>query len=91
MRLSAILTTLVGLAVAGGSAYVARDYVERSKAVASVAEESEMISVLVARSDISLGQKIEAHLLEAISWPREQKYISMERTRRGYCACKNNS
>ena len=31
MRLSAILTTLVGLAVAGGSAYYARDYVERSK------------------------------------------------------------
>ncbi|SFC07920.1 Flp pilus assembly protein CpaB [Tropicimonas isoalkanivorans] len=71
MRMSAILTTLVGLAVAGGSAYLARDYVERSKASASVSEEAELVSVLVARSDIALGQAIEAHLLETIAWPRD--------------------
>ncbi|SNS44881.1 Flp pilus assembly protein CpaB [Tropicimonas sediminicola] len=71
MRLSAILTTLVGLAVAGGSAYFARDYVERSTAAALAVEPAATVSVLVARQDISLGQSIESHLLETIEWPRD--------------------
>ncbi|WP_068109047.1 Flp pilus assembly protein CpaB [Tropicimonas marinistellae] len=71
MRLSAILTTFLGLAVAGGSAYVAHDYVERSKASASVTEQAEMVNVMVARSNIALGQSIESHVMESISWPRQ--------------------
>ncbi|SDL42145.1 Flp pilus assembly protein CpaB [Aliiruegeria lutimaris] len=71
MRLSAILTTLVGLAVAGGSAYLARDYVERGKLAALESETAATVSVLVARQDIAMGQSIETHVLETIDWPRD--------------------
>ena len=69
MRLSAIFLSVAGLAVAGGSAYLARDYFEARYAQAQVPTGIEMIDVLVASREIPFGQPIEAHLLTTVSWP----------------------
>ncbi|SLN73301.1 hypothetical protein ROA7450_04112 [Roseovarius albus] len=69
MRLSSVLTFLAGLAVAGGSAYLAREVLENQYANKDAGEESLVVDVVVASSDIAFGQAIEAHLLRTISWP----------------------
>lgn len=70
MRLSAIFTALTGLVVAGGSVYVARDYIQFDAQSANVEAESEMVSVVVASRDISFGEEIEPGALTTIDWPR---------------------
>ena len=76
MRLGSLLTTLAGFAVAGGSAYLAAQHFESQK-TANVAkptvitEQAEMVDVIVAGLDISLGQPIEPHMLTTIAWPRD--------------------
>ncbi|WP_170476450.1 Flp pilus assembly protein CpaB [Ruegeria arenilitoris] len=70
MRFSAIFTALTGLAVAGGSVYVARDYIQFDTGTASAAVESETVSVVVASRDISFGEEIEPGSLTTIEWPR---------------------
>ncbi len=69
MRLTSLLTALTGLAVAGGSVYLTRDFIQDS---ASSAEASEAVTVpiVVAGSDIAFGQPLEAHMLTTIDWPR---------------------
>lgn len=69
MRFSSILLSLVGLAVAGGSAYAARDLLEAQKEAA--AEESPVVQVVAAARDIAFGQPIEGHMLTSIAWPKE--------------------
>jgi pilus assembly protein CpaB len=71
MRLSAVFTALTGLAVAGGSVYVARDYMQFDKASAQVAAESETVSVIVAAHDIPFGAEIDPAALTTIDWPRD--------------------
>lgn len=68
MRLSSILVILIGLGVAGGSVYAARDYLE-TQATASAAGGVATVAVLVASRDIPLGQPIEPHLVTTQSWP----------------------
>lgn len=68
MRASSILVTLVGLGVAGGSVYAARDYIE-TQATAAAAGQVATVAVLVASRDIPLGQPIEAHLVTTQNWP----------------------
>ncbi|WP_170336907.1 Flp pilus assembly protein CpaB [Ruegeria arenilitoris] len=70
MRLSAIFTALTGLAVAGGSVYVARDYIRFDTTTTSVGAESETVSVVVASRDISFGEEINPGALTTIEWPR---------------------
>ncbi|AXI53378.1 hypothetical protein SuNHUV7_09000 (plasmid) [Pseudoseohaeicola sp. NH-UV-7] len=72
MRLSAILTALTGLAVAGGSVYVARDYIQLQldNAATEVGAESDTVSVVVSTRDISFGEEIEPGALTTIEWPR---------------------
>lgn len=69
MRLSSVLTFIAGLVVAGGSAYMAREVLEKQYAEKEAGEESLVVDVVVASSDIAFGQAIEAHLLRTISWP----------------------
>ena len=71
MRLGSLLTIVVGLGVAGGSAYLASQHLETQRASVVVSGESEVVDVVVAGRDIALGQAIEPHLLTTISWPRE--------------------
>lgn len=68
MRASSILVILIGLGVAGGSVYAARDYIE-TQAVASAADQIATVAVLVASRDIPLGQPIEPHLVTTQNWP----------------------
>jgi pilus assembly protein CpaB len=69
MRLTSLLTALTGLAVAGGSVYLARDFLQNSAPVAE-ASEATTVPVVVAGADIAFGQPLEAHMLTTIDWPR---------------------
>ncbi|SDE72531.1 Flp pilus assembly protein CpaB [Ruegeria marina] len=70
MRLSAIFTALTGLAVAGGSVYLAREYINLGPSAAQASVESETVSVIVASRDISFGEAIRPGTLTTINWPR---------------------
>ncbi|MEX0282471.1 MAG: Flp pilus assembly protein CpaB [Arenibacterium sp.] len=71
MRLGSVLVTLVGLGLAGGSAYLAKEILETRSAKAAVASDEALVKVIVAGRDIAFGQPIEAHLLTTIAWPRD--------------------
>jgi pilus assembly protein CpaB len=71
MRIASIFTFAAGLAVAGGSAWVARDYLESRYALAQVAScSNDMVQVVVAAKDIPFGQTVDALKLTTISWPK---------------------
>ncbi len=69
MRLASLLTAITGVAVAGGSMYLARDYLDTGGLGAEAAE-AVTVPVVVAGADIAFGQPIEAHMLTTIDWPR---------------------
>ncbi len=71
MRFSSVLTVVVGFAVAGGSAYVARDLLEARPTAPQTGTESALVKVVVAASDIAYGQAIEARMLTTIDWPKD--------------------
>ncbi|WP_114284100.1 Flp pilus assembly protein CpaB [Candidatus Halocynthiibacter alkanivorans] len=71
MRLSSLLLALTGLTVAGGSAYVARTFIESQTAQAAPSENAALVKVVVAGRDIAFGQAIERQMLTTISWPRD--------------------
>lgn len=71
MGARSILIALLGIAVAGGSAFGAREYLDRaSRANATTDPEAALVSVVVAGSDISFGQPIQPQVLQFLSWPR---------------------
>jgi pilus assembly protein CpaB len=69
MRIGAILTAFVGLAVAGGSAWFARDVLEGRIVQPAAAAEVGLVDVYVAGRDIGFGQAIDASMLTTIAWP----------------------
>lgn len=70
MRIASFLTLAAGLAVAGGSAYVARDLLEAKYAQGEVKEcTNELVKVVVATQDIAFGKVIDAAKLATIDWP----------------------
>lgn len=71
MRFSSLITAAVGLALAGGSAYFARDLLQAQSVNAQPGAESALVKVIVAASDIAYGQAIEARVLTTIDWPRD--------------------
>lgn len=71
MRLSSIFTALTGLAVAGGSVYFARDYIQLAPAPAEASVQSQTVRVIVAARDIGFGQEIQPGSLTTIDWPRD--------------------
>lgn len=71
MGARSILVALLGVAVAGGSAFAAREYLDRSRAEASVDPSAPLVSVIVAGRDIPYGQPIQPQMLQILSWPRE--------------------
>lgn len=70
MSARSILIAMFGIAVAGGSAFSAREYLDRSSAVAATDPESALVSVIVAGRDIPFGQPIQPQVLQVMSWPR---------------------
>jgi pilus assembly protein CpaB len=71
MRISALITAVLGLAVAGGSAFMARDFLEAQNQAGQVTEEAQLVDVIVAAQDIAFGQAIDAQSLTTISWPAQ--------------------
>jgi pilus assembly protein CpaB len=68
MRLSSIFMALVGLAVAGGSAQLAREMLMAPQADAAAPA---VVQAIVAASEIKRGDIIEPHMLMTQSWPAE--------------------
>ncbi|MBW0157331.1 Flp pilus assembly protein CpaB [Sedimentimonas flavescens] len=72
MRLTALLTFVAGLAVAGGSAYLASDFFQNKyEREAAAAKDLALTNVIVASQDIPFGQTIESQKVTSIKWPVE--------------------
>ena len=69
MRLSSIFLALVGLAVAGGSAQLAREMLMAPQADA--AAKPAVVQAIVAAAEIKRGDPIEPHMLMTQTWPAE--------------------
>lgn len=70
MGIRSILVAILGVAVAGGSAYGAREYLNTSRIVEAADPESQLVTVIVAGRDIPFGQAIQPQMLQVMSWPR---------------------
>jgi len=71
MRIRSLLSTVLGIAIAGGSVYFAREFLGDTSNAALALEEPQTSLVLVARSDIEFGVPLEAHMIGAQEWPRD--------------------
>ncbi|MBS8225597.1 Flp pilus assembly protein CpaB [Vannielia litorea] len=76
MRLSALLTAVAGLVVAGGSVYLLygnlpRDLGGSGMNTAGVSTTARTMGVLVASRDIEFGEPLTAQMLTTIDWPTE--------------------
>ena len=71
MAIKSLIVTIFGVAVAGGSVFLAKEYVLDTSGAAIASQESTLVQVIVAGSDIKYGQKIERHLLSTQEWPRD--------------------
>jgi len=74
MDFRSILVALIGVGVAGASAYGAREYMNMQTATASIVSSDpsmELVSIVVASQDIGYGQAIEVQNLRYESWPRK--------------------
>jgi pilus assembly protein CpaB len=71
MGLRSILVAFLGVAVAGGSAYGAREYLNGSFSPQAADPASALVTVVVAGRDIPFGQAIQPQMLQTMSWPRE--------------------
>lgn len=71
MGVRSILVALLGVSVAGGSAYAAKEYLDVMRAQASGAGVEALATVVIAARDIPFGQVIQPQMLTTISWPRE--------------------
>lgn len=70
MGIRSVLVAMLGVAVAGGSAYGAREYLDQSRAVAATDPAAALVTVVVAGRDIPFGQPIQPQMLQVLSWPR---------------------
>lgn len=71
MGARSILVAILGIAVAGGSAFAAREFLDASRTATKTDPNAAMVSVVVAGRDIEFGQPIQPQLLQVIAWPRE--------------------
>ncbi len=71
MGIRSVFVALLGVAVAGGSVYAARVYIDASAASASVSADNGLVNVVVAARDIPFGQAIQPQMLQIMPWPRE--------------------
>jgi pilus assembly protein CpaB len=70
MRIASLLTFAAGLGVAGGSAYMARDFLEAKYArVEAETCSNDLVKVVVATQDIAFGQVIDGVKVETMNWP----------------------
>jgi len=70
MRTRSIFVALLGLAVAGGSVFAAREFLNVTPVAALNNESPDIVNVIAAGKDIPFGKEIESHMLTTIAWPR---------------------
>lgn len=70
MRITSLLTIVAGLGVAGGSAYLARDFLEKKYArVEAETCNNDLVKVVIAAQDIAFGKVVDPAKLTIIDWP----------------------
>ena len=70
MALKSFIVTIIGVAIAGGSVYLAKENLPDTSGAALAAPKFELVDVIVAGTDIGFGQLIERHMLTTKEWPR---------------------
>lgn len=72
MRIRSLVVTMAGVALAAGSVYASREFLQVQPATASIDPSAPaLVSVVVASQDIPFGSTIEGHKLTTIQWPAE--------------------
>lgn len=76
MNFRSVFVAMLGIAVAGGSAYAAREYLNAQTALATrnaAANDPalQLVQVVVASQDIGYGQQIQPQMLRYQLWPRD--------------------
>lgn len=71
MRIRPIITTLLGIAIAGASVIFAKDHLLTTADTTTTTPQSNLVEVYIARSEIAFGQTIETHTVSSQPWPRE--------------------
>ena len=69
MGVRSVFVALMGVAVAGGSVYAAKVYIDQSAVSASSTADAGLVNVVVAARDIPYGQAIQPQMLQIMSWP----------------------
>lgn len=71
MRVKSLFMALLGMAVAGGSVYAARQYISLESEALRAESESQIVRVLAAAREIPYSVAIESHMVTSIPWPRD--------------------
>jgi pilus assembly protein CpaB len=71
MKLTSLLMAAIGMSFAGGSAFVAYDFMETRTSRVAVEQSPELVEIMIANQDIPFGESIEAHMITVRPWPSE--------------------
>ncbi len=71
MKLTSILMAAIGMSFAGGSAFVAYDFMETRTNRAAAEQSPELVEIMIANQDIAFGETIEAHMISPRPWPTD--------------------
>ena len=71
MRIGSIITTFAGLAIAGGSVFIAREQLLQGDGSAVASAAPEYTEIVVANQNIQFCQEIEPHLVRLQRWPSD--------------------
>jgi len=71
MRIKSFIVSLMGVALAGGSVMIAKDYLDDMQSAANATNSSSVSQIVVARSDIEFGQPVASHQLMLQPWPND--------------------
>jgi pilus assembly protein CpaB len=71
MKLTSLLMAAIGMSFAGGSAFVAYDFMETRTSRVVAEQRPELVEIMIAAQDIPFGDTIEPHMITARLWPSE--------------------
>lgn len=71
MRIGSILTTMLGVSLAAGAVFLAREELLQPQAAGTPSRAQAYTEIVVATQNIQFGQEIEPHLVTLQSWPSE--------------------
>lgn len=71
MAVRSLLVALLGVAVAGGSAFATREYFTVQTAKAAGDSKADLTRVVIAATDIAVGHPIQSQTISVIPWPRD--------------------